>query len=273
MTHAAAGSNNHTDAPTPLPTATEALDGVRAAASATVEATVTATKQTVQATKHAAKATKQAANRLVTNVKPKLRGWIHAITAPLAFAAGIVLIVLTPSPLRWTSTIFASTSVILFGMSAVYHRGRWNARVAAVLRRFDHANIFLLIAGTYTPLSVVLLPHTTAITVLAIVWTGAIGGILMKIFWMDAPRWLYVPIYIALGWVAIWFLPAYWNAGGPAIVWLILAGGIAYTIGAAAYGLKRPNPVPGWFGFHEVFHLGTVIGWTCHFIAVMMVML
>lgn len=206
-------------------------------------------------------------------VKPLLRGWLHLGTAPLALATGIVLTILTPSPYRWTSVVFTMSSVVLFGMSALYHRGNWQPRVHALLRRFDHANIFLLIAGTYTPLSWVLLGNPTRYIVLGIVWIGAILGIVMKVSWMGAPRWLYVPLYIALGWVAIWFLPEFARRGSGAIVALIIAGGIAYTLGAVAYALKRPNPAPRWFGFHEIFHTGTVIGWVCHAVAVFIVML
>ncbi len=209
-----------------------------------------------------------ARERVVANVKPKLRGWIHAGTAPLALVAGIVLIVLTPSPDRWASAVFVASSLVLFGTSAVYHRGTWSPRVGVTLRRLDHANIFLLIAGTYTPLAWMLLDRPTAQLLLAVVWGGAIAGILMRVFWLSAPRWLYVPLYIALGWVAVWFLPAFSAAAGPALVWLIAAGGIAYTLGAVVYGFKRPNPSPRWFGFHEIFHVGTVIGFLCHLVAV-----
>lgn len=208
---------------------------------------------------------------MMEQVKPHLRGWIHAVTAPLALAAGIVLIALTPTTIgKLTVAIFVATTVILFGHSAVYHRGNWSVRVGAILRRMDHANIFLLIAGTYTPLSIFLLDRSTATMVLSVVWGGAILGILLRVFWLDAPRWLYVPLYIALGWVAVWFLPQFWTAGGPAIVWLVVAGGLAYTLGAVVYALKWPDPAPRWFGFHEIFHVGTVIGYVCHCIAVFM---
>lgn len=200
--------------------------------------------------------------------KPKLRGWIHAITAPIALATGIVLIVLTPPGARWSTSVFVASTIILFGTSAVYHRGTWGLRGEAVLRRLDHANIFLLIAGTYTPLAWLLLPRPTALLLLAVVWGGAVAGIFMRVFWLSAPRWLYTGAYIALGWAAVWFLPAFWTNGGPAIVWLVAAGGIAYTVGAVFYGLKRPNPWPGYFGFHELFHTGTAIGYVCHTIAV-----
>lgn len=209
-----------------------------------------------------------ARDRVVANVKPKLRGWIHAGTAPLALAAGIILIVLTPAPDRWASAVFVASSLILFGTSAVYHRGTWSPRVGLTLRRLDHANIFLLIAGTYTPLAWMLLDRPTAQLLLAVIWGGAVAGILMRVFWLSAPRWLYVPLYVALGWVAVWFLPAFSAAAGPGLVWLIAAGGISYTLGAVVYGFKRPNPSPRWFGFHEIFHVGTVIGFLCHLIAV-----
>src|SRR5699024_2990704 len=163
---------------------------------------------------------------------------------------------------------FAVSAVLLFGCSAIYHRGAWSAPVAAVLRRLDHSNIFLLIAGTYTPLAVLLLPAGTATVLLTVVWSGALVGILMRVCWMGAPRWLYVAIYLALGWVAVWFLPTFWREGSPAIAWLVIAGGLAYTAGAVVYGTKRPNPSPRWFGFHEIFHLGTIGGYVCHFIAV-----
>lgn len=202
-------------------------------------------------------------------VKPRLRGWIHAGMAPLVLVAGIVLVALSPtSSTRVANVVFWLSALLLFGTSAVYHRGRWSPRVAGVLRRMDHTNIFLIIAGTYTPLSVILLEAPTERTLLIIVWSGALVGLLMRVFWLNAPRWLYTPIYVALGWVAVWFLPEFAEAGGTTLVWLVIAGGIAYTFGALVYGLKRPNPSPRWFGFHEIFHTLTVVGYTCHYIAV-----
>ncbi len=201
--------------------------------------------------------------------KPKARGWIHACTAPLAFANAIVLIVLAPTaPARAACVVFGISSVILFGNSAVYHLGRWSVRVHSILRRIDHSNIFLLIAGTYTPLSVALLPGRTALLMLLIVWVGALCGIGMSVFAPGAPRWLYTPLYVALGWVAVWFLPAFWRAGGSGIIWLIIAGGLTYTLGALCYGLRWPNPWPRVWGFHEFFHAGTLAGYSCHVVAV-----
>lgn len=205
----------------------------------------------------------------VAAVKPFLRGWIHLVMAPLATVTAIVLIAAAPTTAsRLSVTVFGVSTVVLFTVSAIYHRGTWSATWFARLRRADHANIFLVIAGTYTPLAVMLLPARTATILLAVVWSGALAGISARVFWLNAPRWFYVPVYIALGWVAVWFLPAFGSAGGPAVLWLVIAGGLGYTLGAAAYGFKWPNPSPRWFGFHEIFHAGTVIGYTCHAIAV-----
>ena len=216
----------------------------------------------------ASRTTKAAAD-LVGQVKPKLRGWIHAGVAPFVLAAAIVLVALSPTTsARWANTVFGFSAVLLFCTSAVYHRGHWSPRVAGLLRRMDHTNIFLIIAGTYTPLAALLLPHAQASTLLVVIWSGALVGLLMRIFWLGAPRWLYVPIYVALGWTAVWFMPRFWQTGGPAVVWLIIAGGVAYTLGAVVYGFKRPNPSPRWFGFHEIFHSLTVVGFTTHYIAV-----
>lgn len=216
----------------------------------------------------------ESAAAIASTLKPKLRGWFHAGIAPIALAYGIVMVALVPAGTpRLTVGIFALATVLLFTTSAVYHRGEWTNSVAAVLRRLDHANIFLVIAGTYTPLAALLLPRSTATILLLIVWIGAIVGILMRVFWLNAPRWLYVPIYIALGWVAVGFIPAFWNSGGAAVAALVMAGGLGYTVGAAVYGFKRPNPSPQWFGFHEIFHIGTIIGYACHAIAIALVAL
>ena len=216
-----------------------------------------------------ARAVTARADDIAAAVKPRLRGTLHAITAPLALVAGVVLVVLSPTTTAKVSTaVFGVTAVLLFGCSAVYHRGNWSPRTTGVLRRLDHSNIFLLIAGTYTPLAALLLPRETAAVLLTVVWAGALAGILARVFWLGAPRWFYVPVYIALGWVAVWFMPDFWTLGSPAIVWLVAAGGLAYTLGAVVYATKWPNPSPRWFGFHEIFHVGTVIGYVCHFVAV-----
>ena len=211
------------------------------------------------------------AAQVATTVKPHLRGWIHAGVAPIVLVASIVLVILSPTPeAKWSTAVFGLTAVMLFGTSAVYHRGHWSPKVAGILRRLDHTNIFLIIAGTYTPLSVLLLPADTARTLLIVVWSGALVGLLARVFWLGAPRWVYVPVYVALGWVAVWFFPEFYRSGGLAIVLLIAGGGLAYTLGAVVYGTKWPNPSPRWFGFHEIFHVLTVVGYGCHYIAVSM---
>ncbi len=201
-------------------------------------------------------------------VKPRLRGWLHAGTFPLALAAGIVLSILAPDGRpRVGAIVFTVTAALLFGTSAAYHRGTWSAPVHGVLKRLDHSNIFLIIAGSYTPFALTLLPTDQARSLLLIVWFGAIGGVLFRVFWVGAPRWLYTPIYVALGWVAVFYFGPLLTFGGPAIVTLIAVGGLLYTLGAVVYGTKRPNPSPRWFGFHEVFHAFTVLAFVAHYVA------
>ena len=204
-------------------------------------------------------------------VKPRLRGWIHAVTAPLALAAAVVLVVLADTTGdKVACAVFGLTAVMLFGTSAVYHlgTGTWSPRTAALLRRLDHANIFLIIAGTYTPLAVMLLPSGTATVLLWVVWSGAILGLVARVLWMGAPRWLYVPVYVALGCVAVGYIPQFAASGGAAVAWLVASGGVAYILGAVVYGTRFPNPSPRWFGFHEIFHVLTVVGFACHTVAI-----
>jgi hemolysin III len=198
-------------------------------------------------------------------VRPQLRGWLHAGTFPLSVAAGIVLVVLSPGThIRASTAVFAITASLLFGVSAIYHLRRWSPRMHAVLQRLDHANIFLIIAGTYTPFSVLLLPAGKARTLLWVVWTGALVGVAFRVLWVGAPRWLYVPVYMALGWVAVAYLPHFLRAGGLTVLVLVIVGGVLYTLGGVVYGLRRPDPSPRWFGFHEVFHALTVAAFAAH---------
>jgi hemolysin III len=177
--------------------------------------------------------------------------------------------VLAPSAeARLSATVYSLTAALLFGVSAVYHRGRWSPRTQVLLKRFDHANIFLIIAGTYTPFAILLLPSAEANILLTLAWVGAVVGVAFRVLWVHAPRWLYVPLYIMLGWAAIFWLPDFAATGGPAVVTLIIAGGLAYTAGAIVYALKRPNPSPRWFGFHEVFHAFTLAGFLSHHVGI-----
>ena len=215
-------------------------------------------------------------DEVIAEVKPRLRGWLHLAVAPLALAAGIVLVVLSPdATTRVGSAVFALSAVILFTVSAIYHRGRWSPRTHGVLRRFDHSNIFLLIAGSLTPFALLFLEGTDRWVMLAISWGGALAGVAMKILWVGAPRWLSVPIYVALGWAPVFFFGkfvdgamSYGDAIGVAVLVLIVTGGALYTLGGVVYGTKRPNPWPRWFGFHEVFHTFTIVAFITHYVGV-----
>ncbi|WP_248959263.1 PAQR family membrane homeostasis protein TrhA [Sphaerisporangium perillae] len=182
---------------------------------------------------------------------PRLRGWLHAGALPAA--------------------VYAVTSGLLFGISAAYHRGRSAPRLAEVLRRLDHANIYLIIAGTYTPLALLALEGPVRVAVLAVVWTGAVAGVVFRAVWLGAPRRLYTALYIALGWTAVFVLPQLLQGAGVAAVTLVIAGGVLYSIGGVVYGLRRPDPSPRWFGFHEVFHAFTLAAYVVQYIAVSLV--
>ncbi len=210
-------------------------------------------------------------------VKPRLRGWLHLVLTPLALAGGIVLVCLSPTATtRVGSAVFAASALLLFGISALYHTGTWSPRVWVVLRRFDHANIFILIAGSYTPLTLILLEGTQRVVLLTTVWSCALLGMAFRVFWTDAPKWLYVPLYIGLGWAAVFFIPGFIDGANAllstgtaiAVLVLIAAGGALYTIGAVVYGFKRPNPWPQWFGFHEIFHSFTILAFVTHYVSV-----
>nr|WP_246636966.1 hemolysin III family protein [Actinoplanes hulinensis] len=202
-------------------------------------------------------------------IKPRLRGWLHVGAFPFAVGAGGLLTVLSPDARsRLAVALFTLSAALLFGISAVYHRGHWGVRAEGVLRRLDHANIFLIIAGTYTPFCVLALPPGQARGLLWIVWCGALAGVVFRVLWVGAPRWLYVPVYIVLGWVAVIYLPAFWRAGGAPIVTFLFLGGALYTVGAVVYGLRRPDPHPRWFGFHEVFHALTIVAFGAHCVGI-----
>ncbi|GAA4603968.1 hemolysin III [Actinoplanes octamycinicus] len=211
----------------------------------------------------------QGLDHLSAAIRPRLRGWLHAGTFPVAVAVGALLTVLSPDArTRLALALFSLSAALLFGISALYHRGAWVGRAEKVLRRFDHANIFLIIAGTYTPFCVLLLPPGHARTLLWIVWAGALAGVGFRVLWIGAPRWLYVSVYIALGWVAVLYLPAFWQAGGAPVVTFLVLGGALYTLGAVVYGFQRPDPSPRWFGFHEVFHALTITAFAAHCIGI-----
>ncbi|WP_341730273.1 hemolysin III family protein [Brooklawnia sp.] len=203
-------------------------------------------------------------------VKPRLRGWFHLVTTPIALVGGLILLIAADTvPLRIACAVWTLTAIMLFGNSAAYHRGQWSERVLEVLRRIDHSNIAIFIAGTYTPLAVALLSGGSRVTLLSLIWGIAALDVSFRVLWMGAPRWLYVGLYLVMGWCAVFWMPQMWSAGGPAAVILLIAGGLFYSAGAVVYALKRPNPNPEWFGFHEIFHAGTVLGAACHWAAIL----
>ena len=200
---------------------------------------------------------------------PRLRGWLHLGMTPLVLVGGILLIALSPTAAtKIGSAIWLAGALLLFGTSAIYHVGSWEPGVKAALRRLDHANIFVFIAATYTPIALALLSPSSATVLLALIWSVAVAGVLIRVFWHTAPRWLDVVCYLLLGWAGVGWLPAFWASGGPAVVILILLGGLVYSAGAVVYGRKSPDPSPTWFGFHEVFHACTIAAAACHFAAI-----
>jgi hemolysin III len=212
----------------------------------------------------------------LAELKPRLRGWLHAGSIPFVVAAGIVLILLSPSTgTKVGSAVFIASALLLFGVSAIYHLGTWQPAVWALLRRLDHSNIFILIAGTYTAFAMLLLHGDARVWLLTGIWGGALLGVLFRVFWTGAPRWLYTPIYIGLGWFALFFIPDFIDGAerlstpvAIATLALVVAGGMLYTLGGVIYGLKKPNPRPEWFGFHEVFHTFTILAFISHYVAV-----
>ncbi|EST23919.1 hypothetical protein N566_25305 [Streptomycetaceae bacterium MP113-05] len=205
-------------------------------------------------------------------LKPLMRGWLHAGMFPAVLIAGTFLTALADSASgRLACAVYTLTACLLFGTSALYHRGNWGPRANAVLRRLDHANIFLIIAGTYTPLTILLLDDGRRDLLLWGIWVAAVLGIAFRVFWVGAPRWLYTPCYLAMGWAAVFFLPEFLRTGGMAVLVLVVVGGLLYSAGGIVYGIKRPNPSPRWFGFHEVFHTLTLAAFVVHYVGISLV--
>jgi len=210
-------------------------------------------------------------------VKPRLRGWLHLWSFVVAVAAGIVLVSLAGATVSAEAAVavavYSLTVCGVFGVSALYHRRTWHTeRARTLMKRLDHAMIFVFIAGTYTPFAVLALPERTGLLVLAVVWAGALGGVVLKIAWPHAPRWVGVPFYLALGWVAVFVIPDLLHRGGVAALVLLLVGGAFYSLGAVFYALRRPVGWPDTFGFHEFFHAATVIAAACHYVAIWLVL-
>jgi hemolysin III len=209
-------------------------------------------------------------------VVPKLRGLLHAATFPVAVAAGVVLVVLAPTwPATLAAAVYGVAGMALFGVSAAYHRSPQGSRRRSMLARFDHVSIVLMIAGTYTPLLVLALGGWIRVSILAVIWSLTLTGIVVRLIWrttwQPAPRWLITSLFATLGWAAVFVLPELLQGAGPLVLALVLAGGMMYSLGALVYTRKRPNPSPKWFGFHEVFHAATILGYLTQYAAVSLV--
>jgi hemolysin III len=202
-------------------------------------------------------------------MKPRLRGVLHQYAFFVSLASGTLLVMLAATTRAALAVaIYAASVSALFGASALYHRLTWTTPARRRMRRLDHAMIFLLIAGTYTPVGLLVLRGRLASVVLAVVWGGAVAGIVLELAWTSAPRWLGGTVYLALGWVAVVAMPQLFARLGVAGGLLLVAGGLAYSAGAAIYALRRPDPVPAVFGYHEVFHLLVIAGVAAHFLAI-----
>ena len=201
--------------------------------------------------------------------RPRLRGVSHQWAFFVAIVLGALLVVLAPAgEPRLATAIYAAAVCGLFGVSALYHRVTWGSPARRWMRRLDHSMIFVLIAATYTPFGMLVLRGTLAVVVLAILWGGALAGVVLKLVWIDAPKWLTAGVYIALGWVAVAALPALESELGLGALALLIGGGTAYTAGAVIYALGRPDPSPTVFGYHEIFHALVIAAAAAHFAAV-----
>ena len=200
--------------------------------------------------------------------KPAIRGVFHAVAFFAALAAGAWLVSVAPGlrP-RLACAVYAFSLCWLLGTSALYHGVTWSPAARQRMRRADHAAIFLLIAGTFTPLAFTLDPQG-AFWMLVVAWVCAGLGVLRALLWIQAPKWVVAVLALATGWVGMFYLPTVGRLAGPAVLWWMGAGGVLYSTGAIFYALKRPNPWPRTFGYHELFHALVVLAAGCHFVAI-----
>lgn len=205
---------------------------------------------------------------------PRLRGALHLWAVVPALAAAVVLLALAPhAEARTASAVYGFGLVALFGCSALYHRTRPASRLKPVLRRLDHSTIYVFIASSFTPVTLLLVEGAAQVIVLASVWLGAVGGVVLSVAWITAPRWLQAGSYLLLGWVAVALMPHIFGEGGVAVGTLFLTGGVLYSLGAVAYAAQRPDPWPQVFGYHEVFHLLVTLAAITHYVAMCLVIL
>jgi hemolysin III len=203
-----------------------------------------------------------------SRVKPRLRGVFHEVGFWVAVALGVPLVLTAePGRARFAAAVFAGCMAACFGASALYHRPTWRPNVRGWLARVDHAGVYLLIAGTYTPFALLVMSRGWAIGVLSVVWTGAVLAIMLKLFWLRSPKWLSAAIGLGLGWVALVAIGQLLKLDVTALV-LVVAGGVLYTVGAVVYATRRPDPVPAVFGYHEIFHVLTLAAASCQYAAI-----
>ncbi len=199
-------------------------------------------------------------------IKPLLRGHFHQEAFFFALGACVLLLVLsTKSGTLLGAAIYSFSLCGMFGISALYHRPNWTENARMWMRRLDHSAIFLLIAGTGTPLCLIAIPNNGGSDLLKIIWVAGTLGIAQSLFWVSAPKWLAAGLYLLMGWLAIPYFPELSRALGDTRVGLILAGGIIYSVGALVYAIKKPNPLPKYFGYHEIFHLLVILAAALHF--------
>ncbi len=202
-------------------------------------------------------------------VKPRLRGHLHQWAAVAFLVAGGVLVAGAGSDrARIAAIVYALAACALYGTSALYHRVNWQPTARSVMKRLDHSMILVLIAGTYTPFALLLLKGTTSTVVLCAAWGGALGGIALRMLWISAPRWVVIAPYLLVGWIALFIIPDLLHAGGVATLVLVAGGGLIYSLGALVYALRRPDPWPKTFGYHEVFHLATILAGVMMYVAI-----
>ena len=201
-------------------------------------------------------------HRTAHHDKPLMRGWLHAAAAigAIAVTAGLLVNTVHDLPRFFSVMVFGLSMILLYAVSSIYHIGTWTGRRFRLLRALDHANIFVLIAGTYTPICVNVLPRGLGITVLVVIWSLAAVGVGGSVLTLHLPRWIIATLYIGMGWVGVVVMPSLLRSLPAPATLLLLAGGILYTIGAVIYALQRPNPLPRVFGYHEMFHLFVVAG-------------
>jgi hemolysin III len=202
-------------------------------------------------------------------LKPRLRGVFHQYAFYVAIIAGAVLVAVSDSAREFVATwIYAVALAAMFGVSALYHRVNWRStKVRTWMRRLDHSTILLLIAGTYTPFALLAFDGRIGDVILVVVWCGAAAGLVLNLAWVDAPKWLTALVFIALGWVGVVAVPELLDLGVAPLVLVVVGGGL-YTLGAVTYALRKPNPAPGIFGYHEIFHVLVIAAAAVHFIAI-----